>query len=270
MALGRSLRAGLDIPGVGKNLVDRSRIMYYGLSFGGIYGTMLMGTDPLFHRGLLNVPGGPIVDIARLSAFRGDLADQLARSRPSFLNGGPGLDGFTEDLPLRNEKPRAIKHRGAAALQELFAESNWYERAGSPETLAPRIRLRPEPAWRKRPKEIAFQTAYGDGTVPNFTAGTLYRAGHLFDRVVYYRNDKTPTYDSDPHGFLADPTLAGRTAGEQQLAEFLDTGQLINTDPEMLEVPIANPRNLDCLHYPDPQKGQEQTRQPYPASGDCP
>ncbi|MEA2478876.1 MAG: hypothetical protein QOJ07_798, partial [Thermoleophilaceae bacterium] len=59
MALGRSLKAGLDIPGVGTNLVDSSRIMYYGLSFGGIYGTMLMGTDPLFHQGLLNVPGGP-------------------------------------------------------------------------------------------------------------------------------------------------------------------------------------------------------------------
>ncbi|HKP91655.1 MAG TPA: hypothetical protein VJT75_16935 [Thermoleophilaceae bacterium] len=270
MALGRALRAGLDIPGVGKDVVDRSRIMYYGLSFGGIYGTMLMGTDPLFHRGLLNVPGGPIVDIARLSSFRGDLADQLARSRPSFKNGGPGNDGFTEDLPLRREKPRVIEHKGAADLQELFGYSNWYERPGSPETLAPRIRLRPDRAWAKRPKEIAFQTAYGDGTVPNFTAGTLYRAGRLFDRVVYYRNDKTPTYDSDPHGFLADPTLAGRTAGEQQLTEFLDTGQLVNTNPEMLEVPIANPRNLECLHYPDPQTGQEQVREPYPASGDCP
>ncbi|TMM01135.1 MAG: hypothetical protein E6G10_14055 [Actinobacteria bacterium] len=106
MALGRALKAGLDIPGVGTNLVDPAKIMYYGLSFGGIYGTMLMGTDPLFHRGLLNVPGGPIVDIARLSGFRGDLAATLRRSRPNVLNGGPGLDGFTEDLPLRNDPRR--------------------------------------------------------------------------------------------------------------------------------------------------------------------
>src|SRR5881398_1740425 len=56
MALGRALTK-LDIPGVGTNLVDPKRIMYYGISFGGIYGTMLMGTDPLFKRGLLNVPG---------------------------------------------------------------------------------------------------------------------------------------------------------------------------------------------------------------------
>jgi hypothetical protein len=106
--------------------------------------------------------------------------------------------------------------------------------------------------------------------VPNPTAGTLYRAGALFDRVVYYRNDKTPTFNSDPHGWLADPTLAGRTAGEQQLAEFLSTGQLTNTNPDFLEVPIASPNNLECLHYPDPQAGLPQARSPFPASGDCP
>jgi hypothetical protein len=269
MALGRALKK-LDIPGVGTNLVDPQRIMYYGISFGGIYGTMLMGTDPLFHRGLLNVPGGPIADIARLSGFRGDLAAQLKRSRPNMLNGGPGRDGFTEDLPLRNEPPMVVKHAGAPALQELIAASNWYDRSGSPETFAPRIRLRPDPAWAGTPKEVAFQTAYGDGTVPNPTAATLYRAGALFDRVVYYRNDKTPTYGSDPHGWLADPTLAGRSSGQQQLAEFLASGQLTNTNPAYLEVPIADPNNLECLHYPDPQTGQDQTRNPYPQSGDCP
>ena len=270
MALGRALQAGLDIPGIGANLVDPARIMYYGLSFGGIYGTMLMGTDPLFHQGLLNVPGGPIVDIARLSGFRGNLADALMRSRPSYLNGGPGLNGFTEDLPLRNDPPMLITHPGGAALQELFANTNWYDRTGSPETFAPRIRLRPDAAWANNPKNVVFQTAYGDGTVPNPTAGTLYRAGALFDRVVYYRNDKTPTYSTDPHGWLADPRLAGRTDGEQQLGIFLSTGQLVNTNPAWLEVPIADPNNLECLHYPDPQTGQAQVRQPFPESGDCP
>jgi hypothetical protein len=270
MALGRALKAGLDIPGIGHNLADPSRIYYYGLSFGGIYGTMLMGTDPVFHRGLMNVPGGPIADIARLSGFRGDLADQLRRSRPNLLNGGPGRNGFTEDLPLRDEPPKVISHPGATMLQQLFGESDWYERRGSPETFAPRIRLRPDRAWARNPKQFVFQTAYGDGTVPNPTAGTLYRAGRLFDRVVYYRNDKTPTYNSDPHGWLADPTLAGRTFGEQQLANFLATGQLTNPNPGWLEVPIADPNNLECLHYPDPQTGQAQVRQPYPASGSCP
>ncbi|MEJ7894631.1 MAG: hypothetical protein WKF94_18520 [Solirubrobacteraceae bacterium] len=270
MVLGRALKAGLDIPGVGTDLVDGDRLSYYGLSFGGIYGTMLMGTDPLFNRGLLNVPGGPIVDIARLSAFRGDLADQLDRARPDLRNGGPGLEGFTEDLPLRNEPPLVIEHDGATELQELFASTNWYDRSGSPETFAPRIRLRPDPAWADKPKEIAFQTAYGDGTVPNYTSGTLYRAGELFDRVTYYRNDKSPTFARNPHGFLADPTVAGRTAGQQQLAEFLATGEITNPNPQLLEFPIADPNNLECLHYADPQTGETQSRPPFPASGDCP
>ena len=270
MTLARALKAGLDIPGIGKNLVDPKRIYYYGISFGGIYGTMLMGTDPLIHRGLLNVPGGPIADIARLSGFRGDLAAQLKRSRPSFLNGGPGLDGFTEDLPLRNDPPKVIEHKGAFELQDLLAESDWYDRTGSPESFAPRIRLRPDPAWAKTPKEVAFQTAYGDGTVPNPTAANLYRAGKLFDRVVLYRNDKTPTYGSDPHGWLADPSLAGRSFGQQQLAQFLATGQLTNPNPAFFEVPIADPNNLECLHYADPQTGTPQARDPYPASGECP
>jgi hypothetical protein len=270
MALGRALKAGVEIPGVGSNLVDPTRIMYYGLSFGGIYGTMLIGTDPLFHRGLLNVPGGPIADIARLSSFRGDLANTLKHSRPSFLNGGPGLNGFTEDLPLRDDAPRVITHPGAASLQELLAETNWYDRTGSPETFAPRIRLRPDPAWAGNPKQVLFETAYGDGTVPNPTAGILYRAGDLFDRVLYYRNDRTPTYSSDPHGWLADPTLAGRTDGELILGNYLASGQVVNPNPAWFEFPIANPANLGCLHYADPQTGQAAMRQPYPASGDCP
>jgi hypothetical protein len=270
MALARSIMAGVDIPGVGSNVADTSKVMYYGLSFGGIYGTMLTGTDPVIHQALMNVPGGPIVDIARLSSFRGNLQTTLSHGRPNLLNGGPGLNGFTEDLPLRNEPPEVITHTGAAQLQELFGQTNWFDRSGSPETFAPRILLRPDAAWANNPKDVAFQTAYGDGTVPNPTAGTLYRAGDLFTHVVYYRNDKTPTYSSDPHGWLADPTLAGRTSGEQQLGIFLSQDTLVNTNPAWLEVPIANPNNLECLHYADPQTGQAANRQPFPASGDCP
>jgi hypothetical protein len=90
--------------------------------------------------------------------------------------------------------------------------------------------------------------------VTDVAGGTLFRAG-VFDRVVFYRNDKTPTYSSDPHGWLADPTLAGRTAGEQQLGILLSTGELVNTNPAWLEVPIADPNDLECLHYPEPQTG---------------
>ena len=43
------------------------------------------------------------------------------------------------------------------------------------------------------------------------------RAGMLFDRLTFYRNDMTPTADTDPHGFMADPTLAGRSGAEQEI-----------------------------------------------------
>ena len=143
-----------------------------------------MATDPKLSVGLLNVGGGPIVDIARLSTFRGNLRDSLAVEKPNFLNGGPGLNGFTEDLPLRQDAPMTAPHPGAIQLQEAFASINWYDRSGSPEGFAPLLRLR-KPAIQPD-KSLLFQTAYGDATVPNPTAGTMYRAGgplrprHLF------------------------------------------------------------------------------------------
>ena len=255
MALARSIQAGVDVPGVGTDVLSRSNISYYGISFGGIYGTMLMGVDPVFKQGLLNVPGGPIVDIARLSSFRSDLRDTLAAARPNQLNGGPGLDGFTESIPLRGDPPMTNPYPGAVALQETFASTNWYDRSGSPESFTPLLRLRP-PAGVPQ-KNLLFQTAYGDQTVPNATAGTIYRAGQIFDLVTYYRNDRTPTFGSDPHGWLADPTLAGRTFGRLQLTTFLSTGKVIDPNPGWLETPVAEISNLSCLHYPEPQTGQK-------------
>jgi len=88
---------------------------------------------------------------------------------------------------------------------------------------------------------------------------------------VYYRNEKTPTFNTNPHGWLADPTLAGRTFGEAQLTTFLATGQLVSTNPLWLETPVADPNNLECLHYTDPQTGVDASTTPRsPFSGDCP
>jgi hypothetical protein len=253
MALARAISRGVDVPGVGTDILSHTDISYYGLSFGAIYGTMLMGADPMIHRGLLNVGGGPIVDIARLSGFRGDLANTLRFGRPDIRNGGPGLKGFTESIPLRADPPMTRPYPGAMPLQELFGETNWYDRSGSPETFAPLVRDRP--LVGSAPKQLLFQTAFGDNTVPNVAAGTMYRAGNLFDLVTYYRNDKTPTYATNPHGWLADPTLAGRSFGEAQLSAFLKTGAVINPNPAWFEVPIANRSNLSCLHYNDPETG---------------
>ncbi|MEA2646967.1 MAG: hypothetical protein QOE92_2050 [Chloroflexota bacterium] len=274
MELVRSLEAGITDPAVG-DVLSHEKVYYYGLSFGGIYGTMLMGTDTHLSVGLLNVPGGPIVDIARLSGFRGNLQYTLGVAKPNLLNGGPGLNGFTESLGLRQDPPVTAPVPGAIQLQETFASTNWYDRSGSPETFAPLMRLRPLEGAPE--KKLLFQTAYGDATVPNPTAGNLYRDGQMFDLVTYFRHDKSAPglQQSDPHGWLADPTIdpVARTAGEQQLGIWLQSGgtQRVNTNPVVLEVPATTIGNFDCLHYPDPGTGVAYSAPSYPTdSRECP
>ena len=269
MALVRAVEAGISVPsctGSPGATLAKDQVQYYGLSFGGIYGTMLMGTDPHVQRGLLNVPGGPIVDIARMSGFRPLLADTLRVSKPSLLNGGPGRDGFTESIPLPHDAPITAPADGSMRLQRYLADAAWYGRPGGPETYAPLIRKDP----RNGAKTVVYQVAFGDYTVPNVTSGSIIRAGELFDRVTYYRNDRTATRDKNPHGFLADPTLAGRQQAQAQLTAFLETGQVIDPDGagNVFEVPISNQDNLQCLHYPHPQTGQRAF--PPAAEGECP
>jgi hypothetical protein len=97
----------------------------------------------------------------------------------------------------------------------------------------------------------------------------MYRAGHLFDLVSYYRNDKTLTASSDPHGFLLDPRLAGRDQGQAQVLAFISSGGATVIDPDgpgpIWEVPIVNTSNLDCTHYPEPQTGVPYTS----SAGEC-
>jgi hypothetical protein len=269
MAMVRMIEQGVDVLGDGSVTLQRHVLGYYGQSFGAIYGTMLMATDTHLVVGVLNVGGGPIVEIARLSGFRNLLADTLRVSRPTLLNGGPGLNGFTESIPARGGPPVTDPYPGAIQLQESFAATNWYDRSGSPESFTPLLRLRPPNGVPQ--KKLLFQTALGDRTVPNPTAGTIYRAGQLFDLVTYYRNDRTPTYASDPHGWLADPTKAGRTFGQTQLTTFLSTGDVVNPNPAWFEVPITEISNLSCLHYPEPQTGARSSPTlAAPGQGDCP
>ena len=270
MALLRAVQSGVTVPsctGSPGATLARTGTTYYGLSFGSIYGTMLMGTDPRPKRALLNVGGGPITEVARTSAFRPLLADTLRVSRPSLLNGGPGRDGFTEGLPGPLDPPVTRPLPGAMALQRYLAYATWYGRPGGPETYAPLLRKDP----RNGTKEVLLQIAFGDATVPNPTSGNVVRAGGLTDLVTYYRNDLTATRGTNPHGFLADPSLQGRQQAQLQLTTFLRTGQRIDPDGPgpVFETPIADPRDLQCLHYPDPQTGQGVYETGGPASGRC-
>ena len=68
----REIEVGVDVDGNGTRDLDPSKISYFGQSFGGIYGTKFLAVEPAVRQGVVNVPGGAIIEIARLSpAFRG-------------------------------------------------------------------------------------------------------------------------------------------------------------------------------------------------------
>ena len=250
MALVRAIERGVDVDGDGSVDLRKTGVSMYAQSLGGIYGTMVAGTDPKVEVAALNVPGGPIVDIARLSpVFRELVANSLRDRQPGLLNGG--VDQFTESLPLYLEPPVTEPAEGAVDIQQAFARTNWLNRPGSPESFAPRIRKQPLPG--ASPKKILYQFAYGDETVPNPTSATIMRAGDLADVTSFYRNDRTATRDTNPHGFLLDPRIQGRNQGQAQVLQFLDSDGEEILDPDgpapTWEVPIADPNELETLNY---------------------
>jgi hypothetical protein len=279
MALVRALEKGVDIDGNGT--IDtctgpNAKIAYYGQSWGGMYGALLLGTDPHVQLGVLNVPGAPVADIARLGGFRSLVAQVLQFSKPNLLNGGPGLNGFTEDIPLRLDPKQNGVRQGAVPLQEELARVEWVGRSGSPDAYAPRLR----PVAGQ--KNVIVQVAYADGTVPNPTANDLLRAGNLYGKAWIYRADRSTTPTANPHGFLTDISSPAHFEGQEQIRRFIATGGADERDPDgskpnwepatstpvrssdptaTTSAPSADYRvTLDCLHYPDPQTGSPQTR----------
>lgn len=280
MALVRALRRGVDVDGDGT--VDTctgedDAVGYYGQSFGGIYGTMLLGTDPDVQSGVPNVPGGPITEITRLGGFRPLLAQNLATNVPALRNGPPGLYGFTESMPLRRDPQVVEPQQGAVPIQQELVRNSWVQRSGSPEAYAPAL----APGARFADKRVIVQVAYGDATVPNPTAAELLRAGKLYDRTWVYRNDRTANAANNPHGFLLNPTLPAHAEGQEQIRRFLAGEDAVDPDTAAGETwEPATPRDdatppstdyrvqLDCLHFPDPQTGAPPT--PTPATAvDC-
>ena len=254
MSLVRAIGRGLDVDGDGHNDLRRTGVDYYGQSFGGIYGVMLAGTDPKVNTLALNVSGGPISEIARLSpSFRLLVTQDLALRQPSLLNGG--YDGFTESMPLRGAAPVLSPAPGALAIQAVLAQETWLDRSGGPEPYAPLIRLDPPPG--SHAKRVIFSNAFGDRTVPNPTNYTVLAAGHLFDRESLYRNDLTPNAASNPHAFLLDPSFTlGSLPGQQQIVTFFASGGATIVDPDgpgpVWETPIADPSELLLMNFANP------------------
>jgi hypothetical protein len=246
MQLVRAIRRGVDVDGDGHVDLDRERITYFGQSFGGIYGTLLMAVDPFVRIGVLNVAGGPIVEIARQSPiFRGLVVEQLKRRQPPLMNGEPD---FTESIPLPAEAPVREPAAGALGIQAYFDRAEWLSQPANPVAFAPYLRR--APLLGLSPKAVLYQWAVGDRTVPNPTTAALLRAGGLQPVSSLYRHDRGAAGLSErfknPHGFLAwtafpEVHAIGRAAQEQVARFFVSGGRQIEAVLAQFEIGAAPP-----------------------------
>jgi hypothetical protein len=246
----RQLELGVDVDGNGTRDLDPQRISYFGQSFGGIYGTTLLAVEPAIRTGVPNVPGGPIIEIARLSpSFRPLVWLNLAERTPPLPN-LPGLFQFNENMPLRNLSPLVDTVPGAAAIQRVLERAEWAQQGGNPAAYAPHLVTRPlagVPA-----KSIILQFALGDRTVPNPTTSAIIRAGGLEQRTTLFRNDLArlaiPALPANPHTFLTGvvgPGAAIALQAQTQIATFFASGGAVTIDPDgpapFFETPMVGP-----------------------------
>ena len=259
MQLVRQVEAGVDIDGDGNVDLDASRIYYAGQSFGGIYGTIFLGTEPALKAGVPNVPGGSITEIARTSpAFRELTAIALVSRSPSLINlpPTPGASfpfnlNFNENMPLRNVALVVNTVPGAADIQAFIDRSQWVTQAGNPVSYAPYLRKQPLDGHSAKP--VIVQFAKGDAEVPNPTSSAIIRAGGLSDRTTYFRNDLAyafnPAVGKNPHTFLTNIGNAAQAPyavmAQTQIAVFFASRGMLTIDPDMaglfFEVPILGP-----------------------------
>jgi hypothetical protein len=127
--------------------LSRSRIYYAGQSFAGIYGVKFLALEDSERASGPNVPGGPIIEIARLSpSSRALVGISLATRIPQLLNTGalvPPTWGFNENIPLRDLPPVVNTVPGPMAIQEVIDNSEWVSQSGNPVAYAPHLRKRP-------------------------------------------------------------------------------------------------------------------------------
>ena len=233
MQLVNVLQGGVDVDGDGAADLSTARIYYAGQSFGGIYGVPLLGLEPDLRAGVANVPGGPIIEIARLSpSFRILVGLALLTRTPPLYNTSPpdpALNNFNENIPLRNQPIRIDTVPLASAIQEVIDDSEWAQQAANPAAYAPFV----------TPSRVLMQFARGDKTVPNPTTSAILRAGDLASRATLYRHDLAyavnPAVGTNPHGFLTGVGGAGAAyafAAQQQLATFLASDGALTIDPD--------------------------------------
>jgi hypothetical protein len=232
MQLVKVIEAGVDVDGNGSADLSTSRLYYAGQSFGGIYGVPFMALEPDIRAGVPNVPGGPIIEIARLSpSFRPLVGIALISRIPSLYNAppNPSFTSFIENMPLRNLPTVTDTVPGASAIQETIDRTEWVQQAANPAAYAPYFT-----------QPVIIQFARGDMTVPNPTASAILRACGCANRATLFRNDlayeANPTVPKNPHTFLTNIAVSSVALyafqAQAQIATFFASDGLVTIDPD--------------------------------------
>jgi dienelactone hydrolase len=245
MQLVRAIRRGIDVDGDGQPDLDREQIYYVGQSFGGMYGTLLMAVEPRIRAGVLNVAGGPVIEIGRqAAAFRPNVIAGLQARNPSLMN---GEKDFVEAIPLPGEPPVKAPPPGALEIQDYFDRVEWIGQTANPVAFAPY--LLQTPLRGGPPRVVMVQWAVGDRTVPNPTTENILRAGDLAKVASLYRHDQVAAslperFRANPHGFLTwtfFPDVADiARAAQEQVVRFFLSGKIEQVDPRF-EIPPPRP-----------------------------
>jgi hypothetical protein len=248
MQLVKELHAGIDVDGDGQSDLSTSRIYYAGQSFGGIYGTQLLGLEPDIRAGVPNVAGGSIIEVARLGGFRFLVGLSLLGRTPSLYNAVPNVDptditksftNFNENMPLRNLPLVVDTVPGAEAIANLIDNTEWAQQAGNPAAYAPHLT-----------HPVIFQFARGDQTVPNPTTSAILRACGCADRATLFRNDlarPAAGTSANPHTFLTNivgPGAPFAFAAQQQIATFFNSDGATTIDPDGPGVFFETPTSM--------------------------
>jgi hypothetical protein len=139
--------------------VDPSRIMYFGVSLGGIMGSMFMAVEPDVRVGMLSVPGGGLPNILA-SHDIGSLLDPLLSLQVGIVQTNPFFQLF--------------RHR----FQHLV---HWALESADPINYGPYVIVPGAQLTDVPPKQVLVHEGIIDNTIPNRTTDDLALAMRLPD-----------------------------------------------------------------------------------------
>jgi hypothetical protein len=239
----RAIRNGIDVDGDGQPDLDANQIYLDGHSAGAVYGGVAFANEPTVRAAAFECGGATIYDFLRTSRTLRPLLDSivLVNHIPSLFNDGPS--DFNDNYVLRDLPVRVNDVPGAVELQDFFEIAEWLTIYADPTAWAPHYRASPLPGIP--PRQVLFQQAWGDETIPNPSGTALVRAALMPEMVRYYRNDIArsifPFFHRDPDFYLAYLTTDQETAvaisADNMIGYFFATdGQVIYEGNDLMNI----------------------------------